>query len=284
MTLTLLGTGTSYGIPVIGCSCAVCASTDGRDKRARASAFVRGGGAAILVDAGPEFRLQALAHGITAMNAVLITHSHADHIHGIDDLRIFSNNRPMSGSERRPLPLYANEPTLKDIHARFSYIFEPALEGGGKPNISMNGCEEFTPAAPLNVGGLRITYIPLRHGSLTSAGWVFSETPRSGEQVSIAYLTDCNEISAQSIERIHGAADVPRGRLTHVVLDALRVRQHSTHFCFDEALDCAARINGGRTWLTHICHDMSHEQITAYCIEHGARTVRPAYDGLVLEA
>jgi phosphoribosyl 1,2-cyclic phosphate phosphodiesterase len=281
MTLTLLGTGTSHGIPVIGCSCAVCASKDGRDKRDRASAFVRGGGASVLVDAGPEFRHQALARGITAIDAVLITHSHADHIHGIDDLRIFSGSRPQS-SESRPLPLYANARTLRDIHARFSYIFEPALEGGGKPTISMNGCEEFTPESPLVVGGLRITHIPMRHGSLTSAGWVFTETRRGGERVSIAYLTDCDEISAKSIERIHSAA-LSRGRLAHVVLDALRVRRHSTHFCFDEALDCAARINGERTWLTHICHDMSHEQITAYCAGRGANTVRPAYDGLILE-
>jgi phosphoribosyl 1,2-cyclic phosphate phosphodiesterase len=277
MTLTLLGTGTSYGIPVIGCSCAVCTSQDSRDKRSRSSAFVQGGGASVLVDAGPEFRQQALVRGITAVDAALITHSHADHIHGLDDLRIFSDIRPRSSETRSPLELYATKQTLKDIRKRFSYIFEPVREGGGKPNINMNCCERFTPESPLVVGDLRITYIPMLHGSLTSAGWVFSENDSS-----IAYLTDCNKISAQSIERIHRAAH-PHGRLAHVVLDALRARKHSTHFCFDEALDCAAKIKGESTWLTHICHDMSHEQITEYCVERGAQTVLPAYDGLALE-
>jgi phosphoribosyl 1,2-cyclic phosphate phosphodiesterase len=294
MLCTLLGTGTSHGIPVIGCDCHVCSSNDPSDKRFRTSAYISGGSSApqslnepraasVLIDTGPEFRLQAIAHRIAAIDAVLITHSHADHIHGIDDLRIFSNTNPKHAAERKPLPLYSNAHTLKEIESRFSYIFKPTLEGGGKPNISVHGCEGFTPESPLVIGNLEIVYIPMLHGSLTVAGWLISEYI-GAQKVSIAYLTDCNAISDESISLINRAAQMSTGRLVHVVLDGLRARPHSTHFSFDEALECAAKIGGEHTWITHICHDMNHEEITAYFMERSVGKVLPAYDGLVLKA
>jgi phosphoribosyl 1,2-cyclic phosphate phosphodiesterase len=283
VTLTFLGTGTSHGIPVIGCSCGVCRSRDPRDNRTRASAFVRGVSASLLIDAGPEFRIQAIRQKITSVDAVLITHGHADHIHGLDDLRIFSTVHPRFGDGgRRPIPLYANESTLADIENRFSYISKPAFEGGGKPNLAVHPCEGFTPEHPLVVGGLSIVHIPMRHGSLAAAGWVISEGEGS-RRVSVAYLTDCNGIPDESIETIRRAARVDAGgRLAHVALDALRVRPHSTHFCFDEALECAKKIAAKRTWITHLCHDMSHEDAIAYFKERGAPSVMPAHDGLSL--
>jgi phosphoribosyl 1,2-cyclic phosphate phosphodiesterase len=257
----------------------------------RASAFVSGVSASILIDAGPEFRIQAIRQRITSVDAVLITHGHADHIHGLDDLRIFATVHPLFGDGgHKPIPLYANKKTLADIKKRFPYIFKkrrsfvfkPAPEGGGKPNLTVHPCEGFTPERPLVVGGLSIVHIPMRHGSLAAAGWIISEGEGS-RRVSVAYLTDCNGIPDKSIEYIRRAARVDAGgRLSHVALDALRVRPHSTHFCFDDALECAKKIAAEHTWITHLCHDMSHEDVAAYFRERGAPSVMPAHDGLVL--
>jgi phosphoribosyl 1,2-cyclic phosphate phosphodiesterase len=343
MQCTLLGTGTSHGIPVIGCGCEVCRSADPHDKRLRASAFIRSGTAtpaepadpatpgksageslpaksaalagapkpgysaepadpttpadpqrsaprsvSVLIDAGPEFRIQAIANNITAIDAVLITHSHADHIHGIDDLRAFSSSR--TAASRESLPLYTNAGTVSDIRSRFSYMFTPELEGGGKPNISLHTCEQFTPESPLVIGNLNIVHIPMSHGSIATAGWLITETlppatPQSPARTtrSIAYLTDCNALSDASIDTIRRFAGTPE----HVILDGLRENPHSTHFCFDEALTCALKIGAAHTWITHICHSMSHLRITRYIEERnsGRRTnpVKPAYDGLILE-
>jgi phosphoribosyl 1,2-cyclic phosphate phosphodiesterase len=288
MVCTLLGTGTSHGIPVIGCDCRVCTSGDLRDTRFRASAYIQSGSTGILIDTGPEFRLQALKHRIRTIDAVLVTHSHADHIHGLDDLRIFSHNHPRHDDGQKPTTIYTTIPTIADIESRFSYIFKPVVEGGGKPRIRLVPCEGFTPESPLVIGGFEVVYVPMRHGSLTAAGWVLSER-RGAKKHSIAYLTDCNAISDESIALIHRAAcrDNPASTLDHAVLDGLRERPHSTHFSFDEALACAAKIDARHTWITHICHDKSHEEITAYFDDRKSAVpgqICPAYDGMKLEA
>jgi phosphoribosyl 1,2-cyclic phosphate phosphodiesterase len=303
MVCTLLGTGTSHGIPVIGCDCAVCASDDPRDRRFRASAFIQSGfpdapghgkekPVSLLVDAGPDFRMQALVHRLRALDAALITHSHADHIHGMDDLRVFCHRRlaPQNGRDARhehvELPVYATAETTDDIRSRFAYAFKPTQEGGGKPKITLIPCEGFTPEHPLAVGSLSVVYIPMLHGSVTAAGWLVSEEA-GGEKHSIAYLTDCSEIPDESLERIHRAAGV----LDHAVIDGLRKTPHSTHFSFDQAFEAARKIGAKRTWITHICHLSSHEEITAYFERLTAETARkepqettvlPAWDGMKL--
>jgi phosphoribosyl 1,2-cyclic phosphate phosphodiesterase len=210
-------------------------------------------------------------------------------------------------NERTPLPFYANEAAIRDIQSRFSYIFKPATEGGGKPYVRLIPCERFTPEYPLCIGGVEVVHIPLQHGSLAVAGWVLSEyrsdakggTAKSdaspaATKHSIAYLTDCNAISDTSIDCIRRASGV----LEHVVLDGLRESTHSTHFSFDEAFECAQKIGAAHTWITHICHDKNHEEITAYfekkmeaaqhdALQNGHRNahctqVCPAYDGLKL--
>src|SRR5574344_2784764 len=188
MQMILMGTGTSHGIPVIGCGCKVCTSRDKKDKRFRCSAYITSGDSVsrtdIVIDTGPEFRMQALKYKIRRLDAVLLTHSHADHLHGLDDLRIFSSVRPPKCSmtiaceshfkETKPLPIYANSNTIEDVHSRFSYIFTPPKEGGGKPKLDMEDCEKLTAENPLKIGTVQILPVPIMHGTLKDSGWLFT--------------------------------------------------------------------------------------------------------------
>ena len=298
MKMVLLGTGTSQGVPCIACRCAVCRSKDRRDKRLRCSAYVTHKNrdksvTHILIDAGPEFRIQALKHTIKAVDAVLLTHSHADHLHGLDDLRVFSHTKSsdeFSGTDGESLPVYANKSTLKDVKSRFSYVFRETQEGGGKPKISLIDCKIFEGAEAPRIGDLIVTPIKMKHGAIKTTGWLLSCAGRSGRRHSIAYLTDCNEIKDSSIEKLKNNA----GSLDHLVIDGLRIPGHSTHFSFLEALAAADKIGARHTWLTHITHLNSHVQIGEYITEHlhefphlseivkSGGTVAPAYDGLKL--
>jgi phosphoribosyl 1,2-cyclic phosphate phosphodiesterase len=255
----------------------------------RSSAYIQAdsgpGGASILIDIGPDFRAQALANHITALDAVLLTHSHADHLHGIDDLHSFSHTCPKDAdmAGRVGLPVYSTRQTLDDVRRRFSYFFTEQAKGGGIPKVDLRSCEQFTPETPLVIGVLEAVYIPLLHGSLDDAGWVVSCIEKDGKKHSIAYLTDCNFISKESIARIKSAA----GILDHVVIDGLRERAHPTHLNFNQALEYAIKIGGKNTWVTHICHDMTHKEITTYFEERKKRfspavNILPAYDGLRL--
>ena len=294
MKFRLLGTGTSHGVPVIGCDCKVCKSTDKRDKRLRSSAYVTADDVKhILIDVGHEFRIQALLNDIKKVDAVLLTHSHADHFHGIDDLRIFSCDmfRVPSGKSKKvleqynapPIPIYANQTTVNDMHSRFSYIFHSVVEGGGHARLNpIVATEQF------KYGETTITPIPMLHGHLETTGWLLTETKPDGEKKSIAYLTDCNYFSDESVELIHKNC----GTLEHIVIDGLRIREHSTHFSFLQALATAEKIGAKHVWLTHINHESSHEEIIAYINEHihefpgleQAESVLPAYDQLELES
>ena len=251
--LTFLGTGTSHGVPMIGCTCAVCQSADPRDKRLRPSIHVAvEDGPRLLVDTGTDLRQQALRYGIPTVDAILYTHSHADHIMGLDEVRRFN------AVKRGPIPLYADALTSAELRRIFAYAFDaPPAKGGGVPEIQLQAID-----GPFVVGGQRVTPVPLMHGDRPILGF------RLGR---FAYLTDCNAIPEPSFALLEG--------LDVLVLDALRHRPHPTHFSVGEAIEAAARIGAGRTYFTHIAHDLGH---AATCAALPAG-VELAYDGLALD-
>ena len=237
---------------MIGCDCATCRSTDPRDTRLRPSIFVETAGASVLVDAGPDLRIQALRHRIRRVDAILFTHGHADHILGIDDLRRF--NVLMSG----PMPCYGDTRTLTDIRQTFQYVFDPATpKGGGLPALNLHAID-----GPVTVGDLTATPVPLWHGSRPILGFRFDR---------FAYLTDCNRIADESWTMLEG--------LDTVVIDALREQPHPTHFSLDEAIEAGRRIGARRTLFTHMCHHLPHEATNAKL----PAGMSLAHDGLALE-
>ena len=236
---------------MIGCECATCLSTDPRDRRQRPSIFVETAATRVLVDAGPDLREQALRHRIARVDAILFTHGHADHILGIDDVRRF--NALMGGA----MPSYGDPETLGDITRMFSYVFDAATpKGGGLPALDLR-----TIAGPFRVGDLEVQPIPLWHGRRRVLGFRFA---------GFAYLTDCSRLDEAAWPMLEG--------LDVLVLDALRERPHPTHFSLSEAIDTARRIGAGRTFFTHMAHDLPHEATNARLPDG----MRLAHDGLVL--
>ena len=253
MRITFLGTGTSHGVPMIGCDCDTCRSTDPHDTRLRPSIYVQADSASILVDAGPDLRIQALRHDIRRVDAILFTHGHADHILGLDDVRRFN------AIMQRPMPCYGDAQTLDDIRRTFHYVFDPATpKGGGLPALELMPID-----GPFRVGAMEAVPIPLWHGQRPILGF------RLG---TFAYLTDCNRLADEAWGRLEG--------LDIVVLDALRLRRHPTHFSLDEAIEAAGKIGARRTFFTHMCHDLLHEATNARLPPGMAL----AHDGLVLDA
>lgn len=262
MTITLLGTGTSHGIPVIGCKCKVCTLNDEKNKRLRASALIEDGENKILIDIGPDFKTQAIRYDINKIDMLLVTHSHADHIHGLDDIRIFSKNNT--------IPVYSDKRTLVDILIRFNYIFRHTQKGGGKPHIELKNIEHFSNQNPLVIGNLKIVPIPLKHGKQNATGWKINN---------FAYLTDASYISKKSISKLQD--------ISHLVIDGLRVKPHSTHFNFEQALEIAAKTSAKYVYLTHICHDFSYDEINSILKEMQSknpllqnRIIESSYDAM----
>lgn len=252
LDLLCLGTGTSYGVPMIGCRCPVCRSTDPRNQRTRCSALVTAGATALLIDSSTDLRAQALRHGVDHVDAVLYTHGHADHLHGIDDLRAFTLR------QRRPLPCYGDAATMELIRDRYAYMFadpEFALRWS-IPRLELHCLD-----GPVAVGGVTVLPVPLMHGTLPVLGF------RIGR---LAYLTDCSAIPESSWALLQG--------LHTLVIDGLRPQPHPTHFCIAEALAVAARLHPEITLLTHLTHDVDHAPVEA-ALPPG---VRLAYDGLSL--
>ena len=252
--ITFLGTGTSTGVPAIGCTCAVCQSSDPRDKRLRPSIYVDvPGRAGILVDTTPDFRQQALTHAIRRLDAILFTHSHADHIMGLDDIRRF--NYIQEGA----IPCYATAPVWESIRRTFYYAFDgEPRQGGGVPRIEAHQID-----GAFSVAGVSIVPVPLWHGTTPILGFRFG---------TFAYLTDCSGIPDESWSLVAGVETL--------VVDALRDKKHSTHFNVAEALDVVTRVAPRRAFLTHMAHDLGYAETNARL----PAGVELAYDGLVLDA
>jgi phosphoribosyl 1,2-cyclic phosphate phosphodiesterase len=251
MRITFLGTGTSHGIPVIGCDCEVCRSPNPWDQRYRASVFVEVRGLKLLIDASPELRLQAVRAGIGQADAMLLTHAHADHIGGLDDLRIFSER---SG---RHFPIYGPAAALARVRERFDYAFRRTQAGGGKPQLDLHAV-----AGTFRLGPVEVTPLPVWHGRLRVFGF------RLGK---FAYITDVSRIPAETYPKLRN--------LEVLVLDALRHEPHATHFHVARALEEARRIGAKRTFFTHICHRLGHAATQAVL----PKRVFLARDGLVLK-
>ena len=255
MKVTVLGSGTSHGVPAIGCDCAVCTSLDPKDRRTRPSIYIESGGTAILVDTSTDLRTQALANNVRRVDAILFTHSHADHVMGLDDVRRF--NQMQKGA----IPCYADEETLGSLRQMFSYVFSPPKQiGGGLPELTLCRID-----GPLSIGDLRVVPIPLWHGKLPILGF------RIG---AFAYLTDCNRVPDESWPLL--TAD---GGVRVMILDALRHRPHSTHFSVSEAIEVARTLGTERAYFTHISHDLGHAETCARL----PAGVELAYDGQVIE-
>jgi len=283
MKITVLGSGTSDGIPVVGCTCPVCTSDDPRDNRMRSSVYIEGsGGEKVLIDSGPEFRLQAVRAGIRGLDGIFLTHAHADHMHGLDDVRRLSRNEP--------IPVYGNKQTIAEMAERFSYVFGAvwgtAQKGGGKPKLSPQAAD-----GPVRIGGLVITPVPVKHGVLNILGWEVGENASSPDK--FLYLTDTSAIPPSSLEQLRSSSGNSR---RSIIIGGLRIRPHETHFNFSQALDAALDLEAKEVYLTHICHEHSHAEIEKFCrhyIENRRTLVRqnsvqkyegieahPAWDGL----
>jgi len=253
MKLTFLGTGTSTGVPSIACQCETCLSDDPRDKRLRVSIIIEHSDQTILVDTSSDFRQQALRFGLKRLDAVLITHCHADHIFGLDDIRPLNFRYGALG-------VFANERAWPDIRRIFKYIFEPTYFGGGLPQVIAH---TVFPAAPFCLGkDLQVTPLEVIHGRLPVMAYRFNH---------FAYATDLSEIPPATMEALRG--------LDVLVLDCLRFKEHPTHLWLAKALEYIADLKPRRTYLTHIAHDVKHERDSARL----PKGVQWAYDGLVVD-
>ena len=264
MNITVLGSGTSSGVPVIGCDCAVCVSSDPKDNRLRPSIYIdlendSSDSRYILIDSGPDFREQAIKFKLPRVDAVLYTHSHADHIFGLDDLRIYNFK------QRGSIPIYANEETSSDLMRIFKYCFikDPNYEGGGIPNLVLN---KVVGGQPFNIGKEVIMPINIYHGKKQILGFRVRD---------FAYLTDCNKVEQDSMMLLRG--------VSNLIVSGLRHRPHRTHFTINEAIKFSQETTASKVFLTHISHEIRHSDVTIELGESYGNQIQLAYDGLVLK-
>ncbi len=255
MKVLVLGCGTSTGVPLIGCGCKVCASENPKNKRLRPSVLVTENNFDILIDTSPDLRTQALKLGVKNIDAVLYTHTHADHVFGIDDLRMFNY---LKKGENKFIPVYASGASISFIRSKFDYIFKEKSQSS-KPYLDphiINGAVEIKP-------GVKVTPVPVYHGVNLIYGYRIND---------FAYITDVSKIPEQSFGLLKD--------LKILMLDALRYKPHPTHLSIEEAVGFSERINPSATYFTHMGHDIDYEEINNLCAEGN---FYPAYDGLSIE-
>jgi len=259
MKVTILGSGTSQGVPIVGCKCKACTSTDPKDKRLRVSLYIEtdktinGKPLSILIDTSPDFRQQMLLNNVTDIDAVLYTHYHVDHIMGLDDIR------QINQLHNKYVELYANNETAHRIKQTFSYIFdENTYKGGGIPLVNLHEID----LSPFDVMGQQVIPIEYKHGPTSVYGFIIGD---------LAYMTDCNFIPESEFEKLQG--------LKVLIIDALRYRKHETHFSVDEAIEAAQKINAKQTYFTHMTHDIVHAEASSKL----PANIEFAYDGLMFE-
>jgi len=251
MKLTFLGTGTSTGVPTLGCRCRVCTSADPRDQRTRPSLLLEYDGRAVVIDTTPDFRAQALRHQMQRLDAAVFTHAHADHILGLDDVR------PFYFRQQTPIPIYADAHCLENIRRTFQYIFDGLYPYGGIARLDPHLID-----GPFDLWGLRLTPVPVLHGNLPILGFRFGQA---------AYLTDFSAIPETSLPLLDG--------LEVLILDALRPKPHPAHSSIEQSLAWVEQLKPRRAFFTHMAHQVSHAEISASLPPH----VRLAYDGLQLD-
>lgn len=253
LSLTLLGTGTSQGVPLIGCKCTVCTSLDSKDKRLRTSALITYKGSNIVIDTGPDFRQQMLRLNVSSMDAVVFTHEHKDHIAGLDDIRAFNY------LQQKDMPVYCNFSVEKAIRREFAYVFAEKRYPG-IPQLDIISINE---NVKFNIGELEMLPIPVMHMNLPVLGFMFGN---------ICYITDANYISEKVIERIKG--------VKYLVLNALRKEKHPSHFTLDEAIEMVEKIQPQTAVFTHISHQLGLHQEVQKSLPPN---ILLGYDGMVLK-
>ncbi|HEX9665148.1 MAG TPA: MBL fold metallo-hydrolase [Thermodesulfobacteriota bacterium] len=248
MRVIILGCATSTGVPLIGCGCTVCSSDNPKNKRTRCSLFIETREKKILIDTSPDLRIQAFRHNITRIDAVLYTHSHADHTHGIDELRTYNFMNKMV------IPCYGDLQTVSNIMSNFKYIFDGSFPPGGKPKLSITAVNR-----DFDIYGIRIIPIEVQHADWLILGY------RIGN---MAYLTDCSGIPESSVKRLNG--------LELLIIDALRYKPHPAHFSVDQAVEVIGEIKPKIAVFTHMGHELEYEKLSKELPEN----IEPAYDGM----